>query len=205
MRSLLVATFVLTASFTLAAADPALPPSVTLPIKASSEVTVENFGHAQFKVPEGDDGKDTVVEGKHWSTRLDISGMSGDERAKWATLVAALKKSGWTIVLGKQEWNPPYASMKLVKGGKETWLAFWVGDDLSLEVVEKGTPTVKLALTAPTDGIAKVGEKADFPFLKKFPGAKLVSTEHDDSPFLVTLEEGKDQVVVATGATIKKY
>jgi outer membrane protein OmpA-like peptidoglycan-associated protein len=108
-------------------------------------------------------------------------------------------------VLSKQDWNPPYASMKLVKGGKESWLFFWATDDTTVEVIEKGSSATKLALTAPTDGIAKVSDNADFPFLLKFPGAKLVKTDHDDAPFLVTLEDGKDPVAVASGSVIKTY
>src|SRR5689334_5577868 len=99
-----------------------LPPSVTLPIKPSVEVVMENYGHTQLKVDDGADGKEIVVAGKHWSTRLDASGLPGDERAKWTTLVDALKKGGWQVTLGRQQWNPPYASLKLVKGGKESAL-----------------------------------------------------------------------------------
>jgi outer membrane protein OmpA-like peptidoglycan-associated protein len=180
-----------------------LPPSVTLPIKPSVDVVVETYGHMAVKVPGSAD--EVVVAGKHWSTRLDASGLAGDERAKWTTLVNALKKSGWQVVLGGQEWNPPYVSMKQVKGAKETWLFMWVGDDTSIEIVEKGDPPTKLTLSPPTDGIAKVGEQADFPFLKHFPGAKLSSSAHDESPVLVTLEEGKDPVIVASGSVIKRY
>jgi len=180
-----------------------LPPSVTLPIKPSVDVVVETYGHTAVKVPGKED--ELVVAGKHWSTRLDASGLPGDERAKWTTLVNALKKSGWQVVLGAQEWNPPYVSMKQVKGAKESWLFMWVGDDTSIEIVEKGDPPTKLTLAPPTDGIAKVGEQADFPFLKHFPGAKLSTSGHDESPVLVTLEEGKDPVIVASGSVIKRY
>jgi outer membrane protein OmpA-like peptidoglycan-associated protein len=147
-----------------------------------------------------------VVAGKHWETRLDASKLPGDERAKWKTITDALVKGGWQFVYSAQESNPPYASMKLVKGGKESWLFIWVADDSPFEVVEKGDPPNKLALTAPTDGIAKVGDKDDFPFMKRFPGAKLTSTEHNpDVPFYVTLEAGKDPTMVASGMVTKHY
>jgi OOP family OmpA-OmpF porin len=186
-------------------ADP-LPPTVTLPAKPT-ELRAEAYGEVEIKVNDGGDGKDTVVGGKHWSARLDMSFVKNDDenRKKWQVLVDSLKKSGWQLVLSKQDWNPPYASMKLVKNGKESWLAFWATDDTTVEVIEKGGPSTTLKLTAPTDGIAKVGDKDDFPFLKKFPGAKLVSSSHDDAPFLVALEDGKDPVAVASGSVIKRY
>jgi outer membrane protein OmpA-like peptidoglycan-associated protein len=182
-----------------------LPASITVPAKPDREVTVEAYGHTSVKVSDGSDGKEVVIAGKHWTTELDTSKLAGDERQKWTALVDALQKSGWKIDLGKRDWNPPYASMKLAKAGKESWLFMWVGDQTQIEVVEKGDPTTKLALTPPTDGIAKLADRDDFPFLKKFPGAKLEKTEHDEAPLFVTLEAGKDPVMVASGTVIKSY
>jgi len=182
-----------------------LPPSITVPVKTSGDVNMENYGHTEIKVGEGSDGKDVVMNGRHWWARLDASGLAGDERAKWATLVDALKKGGWQVSLGAQQWNPPYVSMKQVKGGKESWLFMWIGDDTSIEVLEKGEPTTKLALAPPTDGIAKIGDGDDFPFLKHFPGAKLSQTDHDEAPMLVAIDPGKDPSLVAGGSVIKRY
>lgn len=189
----------------IAFAEDALPPTVTVPAKPNREVTVESYGHTSVKLPDVQDTKDVVIAGKHWTTTLDTSKLAGDERQKHTTLVDALKKSGWTLVYDGRALNPPYASMKLVKGGKESWLFMWVGDETSIEVVEKGDPPNKLVLAAPTDGIAKIGDKDDFPFLKKFPGATLGSTSHDEAPLFVTLEAGKDPVMVASGSIIKHY
>lgn len=200
MRSLLILTVLAAAAH----ADP-LPPSVALPVPPLTDVVVENYGQTSIKVDDGSDGQDVVIAGKHWTTRLDASKLAGDERAKWTTLVGALQKAGWQLSLSRRDWNPPYASMKLVKAGKESWLFMWVGDDTSLEVVEKGDPTVHLALPAPADGAARIGDQDDFPFLKRFPGAKLSTTSHDEAPFLVALDADKDPVAVASASTIKRY
>src|SRR5262249_22418473 len=133
-----------------------LPSYVTVPAKPDREVVVENYGHTQIKVNRGGDGEDVVVAGKHWVTELDTSQLPGDERAKRTAIVQALEKGGWKRELARQEWNPPYASMKLTKNGKESWLFMWIGDQTSIEVIEKGDPSTRLALAAPSDGIAKV-------------------------------------------------
>src|SRR5205823_3245082 len=52
---------------------------------------------------------------------------------------------------------------------------------------------------------AKVADGDDFPFLQHFPGAKLDSTQHDEAPFYVTLEAGKDPTMTASGSIIKTY
>ena len=87
MRSLAVissrtaATFVLALLVTARAPARAqtLPPSITLPVKPPSEVNMENYGHAEVKVS---DGNEVVMNGRHWWARLDLSGLAGDERAK---------------------------------------------------------------------------------------------------------------------------
>jgi len=189
----------------VARADEPLPPTITVPARPDKEIHVESYGHTTFKMKDVADGKDVVLAGKHWEISLDTSKLAGDERQKYTALVDALTKSGWKVELGAQQWNPPYASMKLIKNGKETWLFMWVGDETTMEVIEKGDPTVKLALAAPTDGTAKVADGADFPFLQHFPGAKLEKTQHDDAPFFVTLEQGKDPTLIASGTIIKNY
>src|ERR1041385_2958687 len=94
----------------VAYADDQLPASVTVPAKPDKEVIVENYGHTSIKLNKGADGEDAVFAGKHWVAELDTSGLAGDERAKWATLVQALEKTGWKRELAAQQWNPPYAS-----------------------------------------------------------------------------------------------
>ncbi len=201
MRSLVVLAILIAALAAPARAD-TLPPTVAVGVPTLTDVVVENYGQTEVKVA---DGKDVVIAGKHWTTRLDTSKLPGDERAKWTALVGALQKAGWQLSLSGRDWNPPYASMKLVKAGKESWLFMWVGDDTSIEVVEKGDPTVKLALAPPTDGTGKLRDGDDFPFLKRFPGAKLSTTSHDEDPFLVALDADKDPVAVASSTTIKRY
>ncbi len=208
MRPLVVST-ALVAALVAALAAPGhadtLPPTVAVGVPTLTDVVVENYGQTEIKVDDGSDGKDVVIAGKHWTTRLDASRLPGDDRAKWTALVGALQKAGWQLALSRRDWNPPYASMKLVKAGKESWLFMWVGDDTSLEVVEKGDPTVKLALAPPTDGTGKLRDGDDFPFLKRFPGAKLSTTSHDEAPFLVALDADKDPVAIASATTIKRY
>jgi hypothetical protein len=123
MRSLVIHT-VLTVLAASAHADP-LPPTVALPVPPLTDVVVENYGHTEVKVGDGSDGKDVVITGKHWTTRLDTARLPGDERAKWTALVGALQKTGWQLSMSGRDWNPPYASMKLVKAGKESWLFMW--------------------------------------------------------------------------------
>lgn len=64
-----------------------LPPTIAVPVPTLTNVVFENYGQTQLKVDDGSDGKDVIVAGKHWSTRLDASKLPGDERAKWTALV----------------------------------------------------------------------------------------------------------------------
>jgi OOP family OmpA-OmpF porin len=189
----------------IAHADEPLPTWITVPAKPAQAIVVENYGQTGFKVKGGDDGTDVVFAGKHWTIEFDTSTFTGDERQKWTTLVKSLEKGGWKLELSRQEWNPPYASMKLVKSGKESWLFMWVGDQTKVEVVEKGAPPSKIALAAPTEGAAKVTDRDDFPFLKHFPGARLDNTTHEGGPLYVVLEAGKEPTLVASGTIIKNY
>ncbi len=98
MRSPVIIT-VLVAPLVAALAAPAradtLPPTVALPVPTLTDVVFENYGQTQGKVDDGSDGKDVIVAGKHWSTRLDASKLPGDERAKKGIVADRMTTRGY--------------------------------------------------------------------------------------------------------------
>jgi outer membrane protein OmpA-like peptidoglycan-associated protein len=184
----------------VAAADGALPASVTLPA-SPSRIALEKYGQATMKL----EPEDIVVAGRHWSIGLDAAKLPGDGKQRWSAVVDALKRGGWQVMLDGRDWGPPYVTMKRVDAGKETWMSMWVFEEAALEVVEVGPPSVQLKLAAPTTGIAKVADGADFPQLGHFPGSKLASSAPDTRPLMLALDPNAEPVMVAAGGVVKSY
>ena len=186
-----------------AAAAPRFPAYVTLPPMplANDGVEHEGYGQAEFVLKE----KAEVYRGKLWKGNVLYAQKWGDDpRVALVNFVKELEAGGWQVVTRDDPANPPSATLRYAKEGKDAWARIEVFEQASLVVVERGPPTVKMQLEAPRAGATRVGENADFPFLKRFPGSKLVSTAVEDVP-MVTQVGDKEPVMVAQGRTVKHY
>ena len=186
-----------------AAAAPRFPAYVTIPAMPLGDEGVEHegYGQAEFVLKE----KTEVYRGKLWKGNVLYAPKWGDDpRKALASFVKELEAGGWQVVTRDDPANPPSATLRYTKDAKDAWARLEVFEQASLVVVERGPPTVKLQLEAPRAGAAKVGENADFPFLKRFPGSKLKSTAAEDVPMVVQVGD-KEPEMVAQGRTIKHY
>jgi len=186
------------------AAPTGFPASVNIPSlnNVGEAPNVETYGQWEFTLRD----KTQVVRGKSWDKYVPFPKPYADEKLALPPLVDDLKKAGWEVLLYDLPRNPPLATLRLARDGKETWLHVEpAGNEVHLVAVERGNPTGNLSLPAPTEGIQKVAQNADFPFLKRFPGTQLTGTLREDQPFLVNVEPDKEAVQVASGYVRKDY
>jgi OmpA-OmpF porin, OOP family len=200
MRFALVHLFFV-AQTAMAAAFPPYAPLPSLPA-ANEGVTHESYGQAEFTLKE----KTQVFRGKSWTAHFIYADKWGDDpRVALARYVDALQKAGWSVVMRDDPANPPSATLRYLKDGKDAYVKLEIFEQAAVTMVEIGLPTVKLQLEPPKAGATRVAENADFPFLKRFPGTKLNATAPDDRPLLVQAADDKDPVMVARGTIVKSY
>jgi hypothetical protein len=63
----------------------------------------------------------------------------------------------------------------------------------------------KIDLQPPTMGAYRIPQIADFPFVKRYPGARLKTTERNGPPLMVVVDKNKDAVQVAGLTVVKEY
>jgi hypothetical protein len=86
---------------------------------------------------------------------------------------------------------------------------FFGAEDLRLDLVEVGPPTLKMKLNPPAAKPEVVGvQTGDFPYLPPIPGSKAGNGSHDDSPMMLDVDVDKnthEKQVVGSGSIIKSY
>lgn len=200
MRSLVVVAFLLAATAAHAAGYPAYLP-LPAPVKIVGDVDVEGYGQAEFALR----GTTEVARGRTWRGQVDATGLGAGAKGYFVPLVDAFVRAGWEVMLRDEPSNPPIATFKRVKEGRETWASTeGNAEALRVVVVEQGAPTVRLQLEAPVEGIGRVADGADFPFLKRFPGAKSPVTAKEGA-MLVAPEANRAPVQVAASSVRKEY
>lgn len=186
-----------------------LPPELPLPAGAhpngADAVIEERYGEAEFSV-HGDPG---VVEkrGHHWSAPVVLEGAEGASNAQvWAKLRPTIVAAGWTPVF-EEDLNPYYGVLKLAKNGRELWAQFAVfgADDIRLEVIEVGAAKLAFALKPPAPTVEKIArETGDFPYLAPLPGSTLASGSYDESPMMVRLAPGSEELTAVGSAIVRR-
>ena len=153
----------------------ALPASFSPPagfiVEDKSSKTFDFF-HEEIAYPEA--GRTTRIdpEGKTWVLYMRLSTPNKTSDATDATMRAALKTGGWTILTP----SGVLVAHK-VAGGVNTWFSGTASSgDFRATIVEVGPAPHSLTLPAPAAVPETVGAGDDFPYLKSFPGSKLVKT-----------------------------
>lgn len=193
----------LAAALPLVAAAASFPPYASLPKLpiANDTVETESYGQAEFTTR----AKPEIVRGGSWKGSLVYVPAWGDDaKNALAGIVKEMEKGGWQVMFRDEPRNPPLATLKLARDGREAWASVEVFDQAAVTLIERGMPATKLQLEAPRAGIEKVADNADFPFLKRFPGSKLAQTTRDGQPMRVQPDD-KEPVQVASAAVVKEY
>ena len=199
MRSLVVVAFLLACGAVQAAGFPSYLP-LPGPVKIKGDVEVESYGQAEFALR----GKAEVIRGKTWRGTVDATGLGAGDKQYFAPLAEAFVKAGWEVMLRDEPSNPPIATFKRVREGRELWASTeGSAEALRVVVVEQGAPSARLQLEAPAEGIARVADTADFPFLKRFPGAKGPVTQKEGA--MLVAESGRAPAQVAASSVRKEY
>lgn len=189
----------------------ALPPYVTFPAQVSVDadsLVAEDYGEAEFS-PSGQ-SEPVVQRGRHWNANLKVPGIPEGtaEKAIWARIKPSLLQGGWTVT-AELDQNPFSATLRYQKNGKDAWFSVTIfgADDLRMNLVESGAPTLKLTLNAPAAKPENVSaESGDFPYLAPLPGSKPGTSSHLDGPMLVATGQDSDQQqAVGSGAVRKEY
>jgi OmpA-OmpF porin, OOP family len=189
---------------------PPLPAYVALPaqVQMKSNSVQEDYGEAEFSIIGQHDRP--IQRGKHWSAYLTLSGVphSIDPEAVWAQLKPPMVRGGWTV-LSDSAGQEKVARYR--KDGHDSWFGLWIfsAEDLRLDLVEVGPPSLKMRLTKPAAKPEAVNVKTgDFPYLSPLPGSKAGNGSHDDSPMMVDVDVDKntrEKQVVGSGSVTKSY
>jgi outer membrane protein OmpA-like peptidoglycan-associated protein len=121
-----------------------------------------------------------------------------------ARLKPALQRSGWTIL--RDDGGGATAHQQ--KPGLDTWaiVSVFGADDIRLDVVETGPPSMTLALAAPAAASERIAdERGDFPYLAPLPGSKFESGAREIGPMEVTLPGSDQPEIVGTGSVVRNY
>jgi outer membrane protein OmpA-like peptidoglycan-associated protein len=187
-----------------------LPAYLRLPPRAHvvpDTVEMEDYGEAEIQV--GDAGPD-VKRGRHWTARLAIDGLpeGAEHEALVAPFRAAFKAGGWSIVREWVDSNPPFQTVRYQKPGTDVWayLALFGTDDIRMDLVEVGPPTLAFSVKAPAATPETFGTEEPFPYLPPLPGSQFKSTSGEDTgPILVTFKGDEEPTLVASASTSRFY
>ena len=188
----------------LAAFAASYPPYASLPRLpiANDAVEVESFGQAEFITRD----KPEVHRGRIWLGYLVYARQYGDDvRKALAAIVSEMEKGGWQVMYRDEPRNPPLATLKREKDGRVSWASVEIFEKARVAILEVGPPRARMQLDAPQGGAEKVADNADFPFLKRFPGARLLGTRREERPLMVEVVPGKAPAQVAAGSVVKEY
>jgi outer membrane protein OmpA-like peptidoglycan-associated protein len=194
-RSHLV-TAVLAVAFQLAsAAEPSLPAWFPLApyLKIDpNQVEAEDFGSESFDVSDGHGGsREVTVKGRHWHTSLYPAGDEWDGEEAWKRLRLRLEQQGFKIACLKLEpGRIVYATLQRGSGNEATFVEVTLAKEdaysNSVKIIEPAVSARKLALKPPASQPESLSDGADFPYLTPLPGARRLSTTHDNHPLDVS-------------------
>ncbi len=188
----------------LAALGAGFPPYASLPPLpiANAAVETESYGQIEFVGR----GKTEVQRGRIWLGYLDYAAQWGEDRRNALSgIVSEMEKGGWQVMLRDEPRNPPLATLRLERGRIESWASVEVFDLARVAILQVGPPRVKLKLEAPRAGASRAGERSDFAFARRFPGARLARTAREARPLVVETGGGKAPLAVGKATVVKEY
>jgi len=178
-----------------------MPPPGFSVVGGNSKMFDYNHVEVSYPNPKGGANIKGDPAGRTWQPffRLVTPNKTGLETD--AAMRTDLKQQGWEIL------TPSGLLIARKKdGGKEMWFsgaAF--AADYRATIVEAGPPPNTLTLTAPAPAVENVADGADFPYLKSFPGAKLVRTVQEPNRTFNAAMPGQAELLVGQPQVRKQY
>lgn len=189
-------------------AFPGFPAYVSLPPEVlaydENSLVKEDFAEVEFPLAEG---RNVTQRGRHFRSYARWADADNKPAAEtWARWWPALKASGWS--LQGQAGEAPIYSLRRQAGGTDSWLRVSLGDYTSplLELIEITGKASTLVLEPPAARPEKIGDKDDFPYLRKPEGAVLSGTAYIETPLDVTVGGvDRETQLVGRGYQVKTY
>ena len=163
------------ATATSSAQGDSLPPGLTAPagwIIDERNSKRYDFFHVEIGYVKGGAMQHIDPAGKSWSLMWKLTTPNKTGLETDAAMRASLSGSGWELLS-----TSGLLIAHRVTGGHEIWFsgAAFAGDYRAV-IVQVGPPPHTIALSSPAATVETVDDGADYPYLKSFPGAKLVRT-----------------------------
>lgn len=115
----------------------AFPPPVALNTYPVMAVEAARFGEIEFP---GRQQKE-VRRGRIWRGDVMYQGKAGpNPRRALITMIDEMTAAGWEVMLRDEPGNPPLASLKYEKDGKEWWALISVYEHAKVTILEVGPP-----------------------------------------------------------------
>ncbi len=156
---------------------PAFPTAVSFPALPAAAQAGQSYAQHEFILRD----RTVKLRGRLWSTDFDYStAQAGNARAALDAIVADMGKAGWEVLLRDEPRNPPLATLKHGRDGRELWAQVEVVEAARITWLEPGLPAARLTFPAPTAGlIPTVAGPGDFPLVVSYPGSRLLGSARD--------------------------
>lgn len=166
--------------------------------------SIVNEAHAEVEFPLAE-GKTVARQGRH--VRSYVKWKDADYKpaaATWAQWLPLLKAAGWQLV--GSDGGSTYA-LRRVAGGTDSWLRVALSDTNQplLDLIEVAAVRISLVLPAPAAKPETIGDRDDFPYLRKPDGASLSGSDRIDEPLDVTPPGDREPVLVGQSYRVKRY
>lgn len=146
MRWLVILTWLSVLALPARAVD--FPAPVTLPSFALSGALEElRFSEVEFPAR----GQQVKLQGRIWRGDVEAPGKAGDARATLAAIVGEMQQGGWEVMMRDDPANPPMATFKLLKDGKEFWALVSIYERPKVTLVAVGPPPAKNRFRKPSE------------------------------------------------------
>lgn len=178
-RSFALFTFALAAASGAYAQLPPFPQALSFPSMPAAAQGGRSYAQHEFILRD----RTVTLRGRMWSTDFDYAAaQAGDARAALGAIVGDLQKSGWEVVLRDEPRNPPLATLKHRREGRELWAQVEVKETARIIWLEPGLPSVRLTLPTPAVALLTAAAgAADFPLLPAYPASRLLGSARDEA------------------------
>lgn len=184
--------------------DGLLPSGVNFPAGYTADPKSSHhfdFFHVQVAYPKGGTTVRLDPEGESWVLLLKLATPNRTSDATDAAVRASLTHDGWELLTT----SGVLVAHRTVEG-KELWFSGTASSgDYRATIVRVGPAPHALVLAPPAATVEAVDDGADFPWLKSFPGAKLLRTAEEATRTFNAAAPGQPEQLVGQPLVRKFY